>query len=74
MHYNAAAAAWCHYYTCSLRNRRDTTFSYTTTSHHSMAFNGLLFCTTCGNLLPRASKAKLPEITCELCQTVNDSM
>lgn len=38
-----------------------------------MAFNGLLFCTTCGNLLPRVSKAKSPHITCELCKTVNTS-
>jgi DNA-directed RNA polymerase I subunit RPA12 len=35
----------------------------------TMAFNGLLFCTTCGNLLPRASKAKMLQIACELCGT-----
>ncbi|KAM0719861.1 hypothetical protein Q7P37_003996 [Cladosporium fusiforme] len=36
-----------------------------------MVFTGLLFCNTCGNLLPRASKDQAPHITCELCETVN---
>lgn len=38
-----------------------------------MAFIGLLFCTTCGNLLPRASKHTTTHITCDLCETVNRS-
>ena len=38
-----------------------------------MAFNGLLFCTACGNLLPRASKTKMPQIACDLCETMTTS-
>jgi DNA-directed RNA polymerase I subunit RPA12 len=46
---------------------------YQKTASGKMAFNGLLFCTTCGNLLPRVSKATMPHITCDLCETINTS-
>lgn len=40
----------------------------------NMVFIGLLFCDTCGNLLPRADRNKVPQITCDLCETVTSSM
>lgn len=40
----------------------------------NMVFVGLLFCDDCGNLLPRENKARAPQITCDLCQTLNKSL
>lgn len=39
----------------------------------NMTFNGLLFCTACGNLLPRVSKFKAFQIACDLCDTLTTS-
>lgn len=39
-----------------------------------MKFNGLLFCTACGNLLPRVSKTTVSQIACDICETLTTSM
>jgi DNA-directed RNA polymerase subunit M/transcription elongation factor TFIIS len=59
-----------------MRRQQHLNYKVFNLPHHSanMTFNGLLFCTACGNLLPRVSKAKTPQIACELCGTQTTSI
>ncbi|KAL1581890.1 hypothetical protein WHR41_09398 [Cladosporium halotolerans] len=38
-----------------------------------MSFIGLLFCTDCGNLLPRANRQQMPHIICDVCAKSNSN-